>query len=307
VLPAIFSRGTDILALEAVLAMALFMQGSSDSRTTSLLISEAAKLSLTLGFHRSSFYTNMNPNTAERHKRAFWIAYILDKDMSIKTGMPSTYNDDDISLGYTTSDSLGCPGKVVVSEVCVEATIFRLRAQLAVIESKIQNQLYSEKSTKCSATQLLQAVVELEYRLEDWKGHVPLNIQPGNIDWSTVIPPREPIILLHLVYYRAMSAVHSFAAHLMPANDLDCLSQSISSEIIHTSMAQESVRLLQFLPPQAPGCLWYVYKPSVWNKAKYSDSQADLVLSSVCVYCPSSNFTQTPHRCASTIPLETHW
>lgn len=256
VLPAIVSRGTDLLALEALLAMALFMQGSSDSRTTSTLISEAARLSLTLGFHRKTFYVGMDPVTAERHRRAFWIAYILDKDMSIKTGMPSVYNDDDISLDYTNSDSLGCPGKVFASETCVEAIVFRLRTQLAVIESKIQNQLYSEKSTGCSASQLLQAVMELDYRLEDWKGKVPLDIQPGHIIWSAVAPRNEPIIILHFVYYRAMSAVHSFAAHLLPVEDVTLYSQSISSGIIQTSMAQESVRLLQHLRPQIPGYLW---------------------------------------------------
>lgn len=258
VFSAIVSRGTDILALEALLAMALFMQGTSDTRTTSLLISEAARLSTTLGFHKSSFYVGMDLITAERHKRAFWVAYILDKDISIKTGMPSAYNDDDISLGYTSSDSLGCPGKIVVSDIRVEATVFRLRAQLAVIESTIQNQLYSEKTAKCGAERCLQAVAELDYRLGDWKGQVPLNIQPGHINWSTVRPLREPILSLHFVYYRAMSAVHSFAVHMMPINDVNFLSQSISSDSIYATMAHESIQLLQFLPSQAPGDLWYV-------------------------------------------------
>ena len=254
--PAIVSRGADLLALEALLAMALFVQGSSDSRTASVLISEAARLSLTLGFHRKSFYHGMDLVIAERHKRAFWIAYILDKDMSIKTGMPSTYNDDDISLEYTNPDSLGCPGKIFSSTLGVEGTVFRLRTQLAVIESKIQNKLYSEKSAECNANQLLQAVMELDYRLEDWKGKVPSDIKPGNTIWSTVTPRNEPILLLHFVYYRAMSAVHGFAAHLMPVEDVTFLSQSISSGIIHTSVAQESVRLLQHLPTQTPGYLW---------------------------------------------------
>ncbi|KAJ5115077.1 hypothetical protein NUU61_000836 [Penicillium alfredii] len=258
VFPAIVSRGSDLLALEALLAMALFMQGSSDLRTTSLLISEAARLSLTLGFHKKSYYLGMDPVIAERQKRAFWIAYILDRDMSIKTGMPSVYKDDDISLEYTNSDSLGCPGDIISSETWLEATVFRLRTELAVIESDIQNRLYSEKSSKRTASQLLQAVVELDYRLEDWKEKVPLNIQPGRIIWSAVTARKEPIILLHYVYYCAMSAVHSFAAHLMPVDDVSLLSQSISSRIIHTNMAQESVRLLQHLPPQAPGYLWQI-------------------------------------------------
>lgn len=290
VFPAIVSRGTDILALEALLAMALFMQGSSDARTSSLLISEAARLSTTLGFHKRSFYVGMDPITSERHKRAFWVAYILDKDISIKTGMPSAYNDDDISLGYTSSDSLGCPGKIVASEIRVEATVFRLRTQIAVIESNIQNQLYSEKATKCGADTCLQAVAELDYQLGDWKEQVPLNIQPGHINWSTVSPSREPILSLHFVYYRAMSALHGFAAHIMPVNDINFLSQSISSNSIHTTMAHESIQLLRFLPSQAPGYLWYVCNSWISNNTNYSGSQADSVLSSVCMYCASSNF-----------------
>ncbi|KIW09820.1 hypothetical protein PV08_11921 [Exophiala spinifera] len=256
VFPAIAARGTDIVALEALLAMALFMQGSSDARTTSLLVSEAARLSTTLGFHRSSFYMGMDHITAERHKRAFWIAYILDKDISIKTRIPSSYNDDDISLGYPSPDSLGCPGKTAVSEIRVDAAVFRLRAQLAVIESCIQNQLYSEKATNCGPDMCSAAVSELNCRLEDWKGQVAATIRPGHVDWSTVGPGRETILALHLVYYRAMNAVHSWAAYHMPVDGINLASQSISSNFIHTTMAHASIQLLQFLPPLTPGCLW---------------------------------------------------
>lgn len=252
------SRGTDILVLETLLAMALFTHGSTDLRTTSLLISTAARISLTLGFHRKTFYTDMDPVRAERHRRAFWIAYILDQDMSIKTGLPSVYSNDDLGLDYASSGSLGVPGKIAISGNRVEAIVFRIRTELAMIQSSIQSRLYSEKSAKMTVTQLLGAAVELDHQLEEWKEKIPSEMQPGHTLWSAVAPLKEPIISLHFAYYHAVGVIHSFVARLKPGDDITLLPQCVSSALTHTSTAYETIRLLQHLPPQLPGALWQV-------------------------------------------------
>ncbi|KAK9593468.1 hypothetical protein V6Z90_004571 [Aspergillus fumigatus] len=81
-------RAADVLGLEALLAMAICTQGSSDVRTTSVLVCAAARLSLAFGLHRREFYSALDHAAADRHKRAFWIAYILDKSISRRQGCP---------------------------------------------------------------------------------------------------------------------------------------------------------------------------------------------------------------------------
>jgi hypothetical protein len=80
--------------------ISIYMQGLSDIRATSVLIGAAARLSLTFGLHQKVFYSALDPAAANRRKRAFWISYILDRSMSVNTGVPSIFDDDAIGLDY---------------------------------------------------------------------------------------------------------------------------------------------------------------------------------------------------------------
>lgn len=86
------------MSLEALPAMALYMHGSSDIRTMSVLVCAAARLSLTLGLHTKTYYSALDLAAANRSRKAFWAAYIFDKDISAKTGLPSNFNEDGINL-----------------------------------------------------------------------------------------------------------------------------------------------------------------------------------------------------------------
>jgi hypothetical protein len=254
---AIALRGADLLDLEALLAMAIYMQGSSDMRTMSVLLCAAARLSWTLGLHQKEFCSVLDPVAANRHRRAFWIAYILDKSVSVKTGLPSIFDDDAISLDYPdliVSGSL-TDGNVPGTSVSA-SSVFRLQAELAMIEFGIEKRLYSASASRQNVHQLLAVVAELDNQLENWKAKLPSSFQPDHSIWSTTPTAREPIILLHFSYYRALSEIHGFAAHLIQEGDIGIIRQIQSSKIIQASAASQIIHTLQYLPSQQPGQLW---------------------------------------------------
>ncbi|KAF7158917.1 hypothetical protein CNMCM5623_004096 [Aspergillus felis] len=252
-------RAADVLGLEALLAMAIYMQGSSDVRTTSVLVFAAARLSLTFGLHRREFYSVLDPAATNRHKRAIWIAYILDKSISVKTGLPSVFDDDVINIDYPDLIMSTSPLDGDVPGTSMPASGFRLKAELAMIESSVEKRLYSRSASRQNVHQLLDLVSEVDHQLENWKARLPSSCQPDCIVWSTKPTVREPIILLHFAYYCTLSEIHGFAAHLNQEGDISAIRQIQSSRIIQASAASQIIHILQYLPCEQPGQLWYVY------------------------------------------------
>ncbi|KAL4819888.1 hypothetical protein BDW67DRAFT_193462 [Aspergillus spinulosporus] len=262
---AIILRGTDILGLEALLAMALYTQGSSDIRTTSVLVCAAARLSLTLGLHTKTYYSGRDLTAANRSRRAFWVAYILDKDISVKTGLPSNFDEDTIDLDQLdlivpdTAASASSIGSNGLGTNISTSSLFKLDVELKKIGSTVEKRLFSKSSSEQSVHQLLHIVTELDHQLVNWKASLPLDLLPGHINWSTAPMAGEPIALLHFAYYNILCEVHGFAAHLNHEGDTSTIRQIKSARISQASAASQIIQLLQCLPRQEqPGRLWHL-------------------------------------------------
>ena len=72
-------RNTDLLSVQALLGMALFMQGTPNPQPSFFLVAAAIRLSHSIGLHKRGSSFNLNPVEIEQRKRVFWIGYMLDK------------------------------------------------------------------------------------------------------------------------------------------------------------------------------------------------------------------------------------
>lgn len=262
---AITLRGADILAVEALLAMAVYVQGSSDLRTTSALVCAAARLSLTLGLHRTTYYSGLDPAAANRGRRAFWVSYLLDKDISLRTGMPSNFDQEAISLHRLDLVGPGSStGSLGLGMDMPASTLIQFQVQLAMIDSTAEKRLFSTSAREKSVHQLLSIAAELDHQLMAWKASLPVYLRADHLDRSspttTTTIAREPIIQLHLAYYNTLCELHSFAAHLDPQGlNSSTIQQVNSARTTRISAASETIHLLQCLSRQEqPGYLWYV-------------------------------------------------
>ncbi|KAL3472497.1 hypothetical protein BJX99DRAFT_272913 [Aspergillus californicus] len=260
-------RGADILALEAILAMAVYMQRSSDLRTTSILVSAAARLSLALGVHQETFYSRLDLVAANRARRAFWACFVLDRDMSVRTGLPSNFDEEAISIDHLdlivpaaspTGTSHGAGPRADMSSAA--STLLQSSVKLAMLRSTVHKLLFSKSSRERSVQQLLNTVAELEHQLLNWKTTLPLNLRPDHINRSTTTPiARAPMILLHSAYYSTLGEIYGFAAHLDYGGDTGIMWQVKTATIAQVSVATEVIRLLQFVHrEERPGDLWHL-------------------------------------------------
>lgn len=254
---AISLQGTSVLAVEALLAMAIFMQGTNDMRTTSHLVYTAARLSLALGLHQESYVSGLDSTTKKRIRRVFWISFILDKDISVLTGLPSTYDDNVASFNSCDSIETASLGVQWKPGTNLPSVLFRCRVELAAVARIIEKDLRLELRKNQDISGLQGVVRELDRRLEEWKESLPSDLRPGYIMWSETPPlARVSIVSLHFSYYQALITIYTFLADSKQENSHNADWRAGLSRSSPTFAASQIIHLLEFLPPQQPGRLW---------------------------------------------------
>ena len=73
-------RNNDLLSVQALLGLAMFMQGTPNPQPGFFLLAAALRLAHSIGLHKRGSDFNLNEVETEQRKRVFWIAYIMDKE-----------------------------------------------------------------------------------------------------------------------------------------------------------------------------------------------------------------------------------
>ncbi|KAI6783043.1 putative transcriptional regulatory protein-like protein [Emericellopsis cladophorae] len=263
-------RNTDLLSVQALLGMALFMQGTPNPQPSTLLVAAAIRLSHTIGLHKRGTGFNLNPIELEQRKRVFWIAYILDKDMCLRAGRPPTQDDDDMNIDLPDADPEDNIGNIPLADGKSKMNIFRTMCEFAVIESDVYRRLYSTKATKSSVGELLNAIGELDSQLEDWKDAIPIDFRPEHEIKASHTPLILHVVMLHFAYYNCLTTIHRMSVHhgfwtsrlsnyaLQGLNTKALNPRVYSSAALCTAAARASISLVKYIPQGDNSCVWMI-------------------------------------------------
>jgi len=203
-LPELILEGQSLTAVQALLGMALFTRASTDARTTSRFLSLAVHTSHSIGLQTANSSQGLKePNEAAMRNRVFWIAYILDVEASSLHSVPGAIRCEDIDL------ELPAAGE----SDCLALRVFRLRADLATVESSIRRRLYAARALQQPDVELIDTVDELARLLEVWRATVPAALSP-QIDSPSKGTADPPVVLLHLSFFGAVSMARWAARRL---------------------------------------------------------------------------------------------
>ncbi|KAI0465699.1 hypothetical protein F4859DRAFT_349595 [Xylaria cf. heliscus] len=120
--------------IEALLMGACFCIDESRASVAWILVSRAAHMCRTLGYHQIHSMKDDMPQTKADKSLLFWCTYMLDKALSLRLGRASVLQDYDISLPHVTPDvKAAYPGKEVMT----------LWIQHARVLGRIYERLYS--------------------------------------------------------------------------------------------------------------------------------------------------------------------
>ncbi|RPA99789.1 hypothetical protein L873DRAFT_1806323 [Choiromyces venosus 120613-1] len=213
VLTELLLKNTDLLSIQAILGMALYLQGTANPQPSYFLIAAAVRISNTIGMHRRGNSFGLNQVEVEQRRRVFWIMYLLDKDMALRSGRPPCINDDDISVELPDEDPADGVGNIPLRGGKGKVNLFRLMSSFAVIQSKVYMQLYSAKAAKQSDGELLNTIGDLDKELEEWKETVPADYRPENEISMDDGPLVLHLVMLHFAYYNCLTTIHRMSIH----------------------------------------------------------------------------------------------
>ena len=262
-------RNTDLLSVQALLGMALFLQGTPNPQPSFFLVAAAIRSSHSIGLHKRGSGFNLNPVEIEQRKRVFWIGYMLDKDLVLRSGRPPVQDDDDMNVELPSADPDDNIGNIPLADGKGKVNLFRLMCEFSTIESKVYKQLYSTKASKQSDGELLNTIGELDSQLEEWKDSIPVDFRPEHEIKASHTPLILHVVFLHFAYYNCLTTIHRMSVHhgywtsrlsnyaIQGLNARPLNPRVFSSAALCVSAARASIHLIKYVPQGDFSCVWY--------------------------------------------------
>ena len=197
VLPEFVIHRESLLVVQGLLSMTMFLRLSTDARTMSVLLSLAVRILTSIGSRGPGAGHGARSTETATQGRLLWIAYILDTEISSGRGVPAMLQDEDVDIDLAAAEMPDDAG----------IAIFRLRVELATIQSAVRRRLYTPKALKQTHSQLIDTVQELRQLLEVWQAKLPAELVPRGGRLPDEDVANGPVVALHLAFYNTLSLV----------------------------------------------------------------------------------------------------
>lgn len=244
-----------LTAVQALLGMAIIVQGTPNPAPYSNLTTSAMKLAQSLNLHRSQEDSGLPRDAIEERKRVFWIAYFLDKDVALRIRHPPTQDDDEMDVELPLDDPTSPePGSNYLMK----------KIGLAQIQGQIYKRLLSVSASRQSYPQRIAAVTELEAKLQAWKSSIPIDFRREDFEPETSFPESfTHTVILRLSYFNTLAAIHSSIPSIVNANSARSTHQLehrsiIPPPITFVDEARKAIKLLHLSPQGEYACIWIV-------------------------------------------------
>lgn len=270
VLTELTMRNTDLLSVQALLGMSLFLQGTPNPQPSFFLVAAAIRLAHSIGLHKRGSSFNLRPEEIEQRRRVYWIAYLVDKDLCLRSGRPPAQDDDDMNVELPNEDPPDSLGNIPLADGQGKINLFRLMCTFAVIENKVYKKLYSTKASKQSDAELLKTIGDLDRELEEWKDGIPIDFRPEHEIKASHTPLMLHVVVLHFAYYNCLTTIHRMSIHhgfwtsrlsdlaLRGLNAKAINPRVFSSGVLCVQAARASIKLLDYIPQGDYACVWLI-------------------------------------------------
>ncbi|POR33856.1 Uncharacterized protein TPAR_05949, partial [Tolypocladium paradoxum] len=231
-------------ALQAVLLLQTYRAFTGQWRSSSFLHPLACRMVCDLGGH---FFHPQKPHSAEdsfavrqRHhiRGLFWLCYVLDKDISLRSGRPPLLTEDycDLTLPEWAEAMSNSAAEELTRQLPNDP-------RLSMIKEKTCRLLYSPPAFRISDSQLLLNIRQLDDELEQWRLSIPPLIRPRLAIPSDrpLLPPDASIsqsiqcINLQLDYHYALTTIHTAVRRCGTTNECESLPEDLHS-VVHSSI-----------------------------------------------------------------------
>ncbi|TVY54622.1 putative transcriptional regulatory protein [Lachnellula cervina] len=195
---------TGLMAVQALVIMALYVEGAGCPALEYMLCSVAWRLAQSKGLHRQAGTAwGMGAQEIQHRNWIFWILYSYEKHIAHRSGRASAIDDDDISCHLPTTAPAGSSNNVGFCTYVIK------HAQLS---SQIGKRFSTVQAYRQSPESIVKTACELDQKLREWRDSLPPSMHPGTIINSSEIPPNLDtvhVIYLHYAFFGSLISIHS--------------------------------------------------------------------------------------------------
>ncbi|KIL85011.1 hypothetical protein FAVG1_11882 [Fusarium avenaceum] len=245
---------SNLAAVQSLVGLAIVLQGTANPHPASVLTAAAIRLAQTLGLHRETPYDCLPKDQVEQGRRVFWLAYILDKDISLRMKQPFAQDDEDMDAILPSRNAL----QIAPPDGLSNTDLLNSRIGLAVIQGQVYKRLYSVQAARQPEAQRQEVARELNSILSYWKSSVDIDFEDG------VMVPLQPPLATEMMH----SLIHRFTyvnclvminVHI-PETDsflVDDLSQIHSIfEQAYVTESRKAAQLISLIPHGDYAVVW---------------------------------------------------
>jgi hypothetical protein len=205
-----------------------------------LSLSYRILLSLEVQFPTTNLKGIDGPCPPRKHLRnLFWLGYIFDKEISLRTGQPPVIDDEqcDLTLPENYDDSQRRMEEGWIPE-------FPGDLRLSILKGKTSKLLYSMKALRKSDADLLRDIRQLDDDLEAWRLSIDPRIRP-TLSCRSEIPSFGPeftlsqsmhIMMTNFEYYYLTATIHRASGRCLSwahseSGDMEGVSSSLALSV----------------------------------------------------------------------------
>ena len=162
VLSKVIMGEANITNIQIVIGMVMLFRGTQDLKPATMLIAIAIRLAHELGLQtgRGAEYLD-TPSRVER-QRVFWIAYLLDRDISLRTLQPPVQNESDIDLEWPPANPDDGAGMIVAADGMSVFNSLLSRVKIAQIQGEVYKFMASSRSGTLDSYQRGESMARFE-------------------------------------------------------------------------------------------------------------------------------------------------
>lgn len=193
-----FIRTADIFAAQALLSLALFFQRTPNPQPLFMFAAAAMRLSQSMGLHRANTF-GFSPAEVEERRRTFWVAFILDADISVRTGRPSVQDVKEFDVPLPSKRPQDALGIMTIDGV--QINYFHILAEFSLVQRQIHRHLYTATAFRKPGENLAKEITHCKETLLQWSKSFPGQFRPQR-DFPSGSHDLLPHVLrLHFAYH----------------------------------------------------------------------------------------------------------
>lgn len=190
-----------------LLGVASTLQGTKISHPSSMLIAAAVRMLQQLDAHPVASSAAMDSNDRSERVRALWVAYILDKDDTFRTGNPPLLQARDLKLNLQETTRHDGTGIVQSLDLESHVNLLEVSVSLALIQGQVWSRLISV-GAETDTDSLQSARSDLNSALNTWKHQLPFDFNREDLVGHWPKHAIVHIVVLHFRYFQTLVEVN---------------------------------------------------------------------------------------------------